>query len=70
LTIAPLASRLREAHAKSEEIAKLRGDEEEFHGRASIQGDRKITFAILQRVMFTCSQNGYEEISLAVLEKS
>lgn len=70
LLIAPLASRLREAHEKSEEIAKLRGDAEEFRGRASIQGDREITFAILQRVMFTCSQSGYEEISLAVLEKS
>ena len=70
LMIAPLANRLREAHRKSEEIAQLRGDTEDFHGRASIQGDRKITFAILHRVMFTCSQSGYEEISLAVLEKS
>jgi biopolymer transport protein TolR len=71
LLIRPLASRLREARSKSLQIAELRGEqEEEFRGKASIQGDREITFAILQRVMYTCSQSGYEEIALAVLEKS
>ena len=70
LIITPLALRLRDAHAKSEEIAKLRGETEEFRGKAAIQGDKEIPFSILQRVMYTCSQNGYEEISLAVLEKS
>jgi biopolymer transport protein ExbD len=70
LVIQPLASKLRQSYAKSVEIAKLRGDEEEFRAKAAIQGDREIPFAILQRVMYTCSLSGYEEISLAVLEKS
>jgi biopolymer transport protein ExbD len=68
--IKPLAARLEEAREKSMEIARLRGDEEEFVGRVSIQGDRAIQFAIVQRVMFTCSQSGFETISLAVIESS
>jgi biopolymer transport protein ExbD len=70
LLISPLAHKLDEAREKSIEIAKLRGDEEEFHGRIAIQGDKDIDFAILQRVMYTCSYSGFERISLAVLEKS
>jgi len=70
LLIAPLAHRLDEAYEKSVEIAKLRGDEGEFRGKIAIQGDKDIDFAILQRVMYTCSHSGFEEISLAVLEKS
>ncbi len=70
LLIAPLANRLDEAYEKSVEIAKLRGDEKEFRGKIAIQGDKDIDFAILQRVMYTCSHSGFEEISLAVLEKS
>jgi biopolymer transport protein ExbD len=70
LMIKPLAARLEEAREKSMEIARLRGDEEEFVGRVSIQGDRAIQFAIVQRVMFTCSQSGFETISLAVIESS
>ncbi len=70
LMIKSLAARLDEARAKSEEIARLRGDQEEFIGRVSIQGDREINFAILQRVMYTCSQSGFETIALAVIEAS
>jgi biopolymer transport protein ExbD len=70
LLISPLAHRLDESREKSIEIAKLRGDKEEFEGRIAIQGDKDIDFAILQRVMFTCSHSGFETISLAVLEKS
>lgn len=70
LLIAPLANRLDEAYEKSVEIAKLRGDEGEFRGKIAIQGDKDIDFSILQRVMYTCSHSGFEEISLAVLEKS
>jgi biopolymer transport protein ExbD len=70
LLITPLANRLDEAYEKSVEIAKLRGDKEEFRGKIAIQGDKDIDFSILQRVMYTCSHSGFEEISLAVLEKS
>jgi biopolymer transport protein ExbD len=70
LLIEPLADRLDEARDRVIEIAKLRGNGEEFHGRVAIQGDRKIEFDILQRVMYTCGYSGYEEISLAVLGTS
>ena len=70
LLIEPLADRLDEAREHVIEIAKLRGGNEEFHGRIAIQGDRKIEFDILERVMYTCGYSGYEEISLAVLGTS
>ena len=71
LLIEALADRLDEARERAIEIAVRRGGtEEEFEGRVSIQGDREIDFAILQRVMFTCSFSGYENISLAVIGTS
>lgn len=70
LMIEPLADRLDAAREKSLEIARHRGEPEEFLGKVSIQGDRDIHFAIVQRVMFTCSQSGFENISLAVIESS
>ena len=70
LLIEPLADRLDEARAKITEIARRRGSEEAFSGKVAIQGDRDIDFAILQRVMYTCSISGYENISLAVIGTS
>ncbi len=70
LLIAPLATRLDEARETASEIARLRGSPEEFQGKVAIQGDKEIGFAILQRVMYTCSVSGYEAISLAVLSRS
>ena len=71
LMIDELAERLRAAHAQSLEIARMRGESEaDFVGKVSIQGDREIHFAILQRVMYTCSESGFEHISLAVIEAS
>ena len=37
---------------------------------ATIQGDKAIEFRVLQKVMYTLNQNGYESIALAVLQKS
>ena len=70
LIIEPLADRLDEARERVEEIARQRGSNEEFAGKVAIQGDREIDFAILQRVMYTCSVSGYEDISLAVIGTS
>ena len=70
LLIATLADRLDEAREKAVDIARRRGNEDEFVGKVSIQGDRDIDFAILQRVMYTCSMTGYEDISLAVIGTS
>jgi biopolymer transport protein ExbD len=67
LYIESLADRLDQAREKVLDIARARGSDEEFEGRVSIQGDREIDFAILQRVMYTCSALGYEHISLVVI---
>jgi biopolymer transport protein ExbD len=55
---------------QKDEIARLRGAEPAQHRVATIQGDRDIEFRVLQKVMYTLGQNGYENISLAVLQKS
>ena len=43
-------------------------------GRSTVflmfQGDRDIEFRVLQKVMYTLHQNGYESIALAVLQKT
>lgn len=36
----------------------------------TIQGDRDIEYALLRKVMFTLSQGGYDNVSLAVLRKA
>jgi len=67
LLIEGLADRLDAARDRAIDIVERRGEEESFEGRVAIQGDREIEFAILQRVMYTCSFTGFEEISLAVI---
>lgn len=67
LLIASLADRLSRNRERGAEIARRRGETEDFRGRVAIQGDQDISFAILERVMFTCNQSGYEDISLAVI---
>ncbi len=70
LLIEPLSERLDRAREQTIDIARRRGSDEEFKGQVAIQGDREINFAILQRVMYTCSMSGYEDISLAVIGTS
>jgi len=67
LLIEGLANHLDAARDRAMEIAERRGEGELFEGRVAIQGDREIEFAILQRVMYTCSFTGFEDISLAVI---
>ena len=67
LLIEGLADHLDAARERAMEIAERRGEGELFEGRVAIQGDREIEFAILQRVMYTCSFTGFEDISLAVI---
>jgi biopolymer transport protein TolR len=39
-------------------------------GAVTIQGDRDIEYSLLRKVMFTLSQRGYDNVSLAVLRKA
>ncbi len=41
----------------------------EFEGQITIQGDRKIPYWILQKVLRTCGEAGYNNFSLAVVKK-
>ena len=70
LEIGPLTAHLQAVQRQQDEIARLRGVEPAQHRVATIQGDRNIEFRVLQKVMYTLGQNGYENISLAVLQKS
>jgi biopolymer transport protein ExbD len=70
LEITPLAARLQLARQQQEEIAKLRGEKASESRAATIQGDRNIEFRVLQRVMYTLNRNGYENVALAVIQKS
>ena len=64
-----LAIALQEARDRQLSLAERRGDEDpEAH--ITIQGDRDMPFELLQRVMFTCNQTGFDLISLAVLRTS
>ncbi len=70
LLISRLAERLDRTRAKELEIARLRGEEADYSSKIAIQGDRDIPFEILQRVMYTCNQSGFGDISLAVIGAS
>ena len=70
LEISPLATRLQAARQQQEEVARLRGETGATTRAATIQGDRNIEFRVLQRVMYTLNRNGYENVALAVIQKS
>jgi biopolymer transport protein ExbD len=40
-----------------------------FEGNITIQGDKRIRFRLLKKIMYTCGQQGYNNFSLAVLKK-
>jgi biopolymer transport protein ExbD len=69
LEIQPLSQRLQLVRQQQEEIARLRGAEP-TEPTVTIQGDRDVEFRALQKVMFTLNQNGYQNIALAVIQKS
>ena len=66
LLIEPLFKVLTEEAKKSLFIAGI-NPELALNREVIIQGDRKISFELLQRVMFTCGQVGYNNIALAVV---
>lgn len=70
LEIGPLSERLQIVRQQEDDVARLRGTKAEPVKVATIQGDRDIEFRVLQKVMYTLGRNGYEDISLAVLQRS
>jgi biopolymer transport protein ExbD len=65
--IAALADHLRRASTQQRELAARRGHADAWRGKITIQADRDMSFAVLQRVMYTCNQSGFEDVALAVL---
>lgn len=47
----------------------LLSDETEFSGEITIQGDRRIRFELLKKIMYTCGQQQYNQFSLAVRQR-
>lgn len=70
LFLTDLAQVLEGEWAQMEDLAKRTGREDELAARVTIQGDRDMPFAILQKVMFTCNQSGFDQISLAIIQGS
>lgn len=67
-TIKPLLDALNNNIRKAAFVAK-RSSDFEFKGDVTIQGDQKIPFILLEKVMFTCGLAGYGNISLAVMSR-
>jgi biopolymer transport protein ExbD len=40
-----------------------------FKGDVTIQGDKRIRFRLLKKIMYTCGQQGYNNFSLAVRKR-
>lgn len=69
LLIAALDEQLDIAYARMEEIATRQGREAP-DGKVTIQGDKNLEFRLLQKVMYTCSFSGFDQLSLAVVQES
>ncbi len=62
---------LREALKSQNDRVLKRENQQEIAGReVTIMGDKDIPYRLLKKVMATCSQSEYGQISLAVLQKS
>jgi biopolymer transport protein ExbD len=68
--IQELGKSLDEAWNQMEDLARRKGTEDELGAKITIQGDREIEFQLLQKVMFTCNQHGFDQIALAVVQGS
>lgn len=67
--IPELEARLQQIRLQSQKIAEARG-QVTLSQRATIQGDKDLEFVVLQKVMYTLSETGFKDISLAVIKKS
>lgn len=70
LLLPTLAERLVAVNTQTDDLARRNGEAGDGHRRVTIQGNRTLEFRQLERVMFTLSQAGYDQISLAVLQSS
>lgn len=69
MLIPGLAERLVKVREQMDKLSAKKGRTAE-NRTVTIQGDRDLEFAVLQKIMYTLSQEGFAEISLAVIKKS
>jgi biopolymer transport protein ExbD len=69
LWIEPLGKRLQEMGLRLDDLSARRG-ESHTDRRVTVQGDVDLPFQILERVMYTLGESGFEDISLAVIKTS
>jgi biopolymer transport protein ExbD len=70
MLIAPLAARLKEARDQMDDLARQKGVASSAANVVTIQGDQNIEFRVLQKVMYTLNQGGFQDIALAVIKKA
>ena len=70
MLIEPLAARLQAVREQMDEIASQQAAGQRRPRIVTIQGDEDIEFAVLQKVMYTVNQGGFDDIALAVLKKA
>ena len=63
--IQPLKQQLADMKSFSLNLSEL-GSNLGFTGKITIQGDKEIPFVLLKKIMFTCGQEGYNNMLLAV----
>ncbi|KMQ52227.1 Adventurous gliding motility protein S [Chitinispirillum alkaliphilum] len=68
LVIPQLYEWLRRRREATERISIL-SDDTEFKGEVMIQGDKRIRFALLKKIMYTCGQQQFNQFSLAVRQR-
>jgi len=70
MLIEPMAAKLDDVWQQLDDIAQHQGSAEAQARTVTIQGDREIEFRVLQRVMYTLGQSGFEDIALAVIKNT
>lgn len=65
----PIQPLLTELGHHAKRSARL-GQDDTKRGKITIVGDREIPYHLLKRIMLTCSQANFPDISLAVIQKS
>lgn len=64
----PSLARLLDDRRKQTEQLSEYDQSVKFDGKLTIQGDKKIPYWLLQKVLATCGENGYSSFSLAVMK--
>lgn len=68
LLIEPLNQWLQQRRETTEKIEQY-STTTKFKGDITIQGDQRIRFRLLKKIMYTCGQQGYNNFKLAVRQK-